>query len=118
MRRQRQVPNEGWRWLALLVVLVNVSFNYFIGNFIPGSSIMEVGNVYQSLYSPAAYAYAIWPLIGFSAIFYAIYQLVPSHSDDRLYDELAKPFIVTNLFMIAWIGSMRLSIEPLAMFFV
>jgi hypothetical protein len=118
MRRPRQRPDEGWRWLALLIVLINVSFNYFSGNLLPGNSVMHVGGLYQSLYTPADYSFLIWGAIGFSVIVYSIYQLLPSQSDERIYDELAKPFILTNLFSMAWLIAFRMDVMPVSMFFI
>jgi hypothetical protein len=118
MRRQRQRPNEGWRWLALLIVLINVSFNYFSGNLLPGNSVMHVGGLYQSLYTPADYAFIVWGVIGFSVVAYAIYQLLPSQSEERIHDELAKPFILTNLFSMAWLVAFRMDVMPVSIVFV
>lgn len=104
--------------MALLIVLINVSFNYFSGNLLPGNSVMHVGNLYQSLYTPADYAFVIWGLIGSSVIVYAIYQLLPSQSEERIYDELAKPFILTNLFSMGWLVALRLGVMPVSTVFV
>jgi hypothetical protein len=104
--------------LALLIVLINVSFNYLSGNLLPGNSVMHVGGLYQSLYTPADYAFVIWAAIGASLIIYAIYQLLPSQSEERLHDELSKPFILANLFSMAWLVAFRMDIMPLSMLFI
>jgi hypothetical protein len=118
MRRQRQVPNEGWRWLALLIVLINVSFNYVMENYLPGTNIVQAGSDYQSLYAPASFSHLIWVAIGFSLVVYAIYQLLPAQSEERIYDELAKPFVLTNAFAMAWIAAVRAGIYPVALAFL
>src|SRR5213075_2453441 len=118
MRRQRQVPNEGWRWLALLIVLINVSFNYVLENYLPGTSVASAGESYRSLFAPASYAHLMWALIGATALIYAIFQLLPAQSEERIYDQLAKPFVLTNAFCIAWIASVRAEIYVLALIFL
>ena len=104
--------------MALLIVLINVSFNYFSGNLLPGNSVMHVGGLYQSLYTPADYSFFIWGVIAFSVIVYAIYQVLPSQSEERIFDELAKPFILTNLFSMAWLIAFRMDVMPVSMVFV
>src|SRR5690348_6910524 len=107
MRRQRQVPNEGWRWLALLIVLINVSLNYVLENYLPGTSVASAGDYHRSLFAPASYTHLIWAAIGATALIYAIFQLLPAQSEQRLYDELAKPFVLTNGFSMAWVAAVR-----------
>lgn len=118
MRRQRQRPHEGWRWLALLIVLVNVSFSYVLENYLQGSQVVQSGTFYQSLYAPATYAHLIWVVIGFSVVVYAIYQLLPSQSEERIYDELAKPFVLANTFSIGWVAAISAGVFPLALAFM
>jgi benzodiazapine receptor len=118
MRRERRVPNEGWRWLVLLIVLINVSFNYAVETYLPGIDVVEAGNVYQSLYAPATYAHLIWAVIGLSVLIYAVYQLLPSQSEERIYDDLAKPFVLANAFSIGWIAAVRAGLFPVAMGFL
>ncbi len=118
MRRQRQVPNEGWRWLALLIVLINVSFNYVLESYLQGSHVVEAASTYQSLYAPASYTHLIWLLIGTSMVAYAIYQLLPSQSEDRIHDDLAKPFVLANAFLIGWVAAIRSGIFWLGLIFM
>jgi len=118
MKRQRQIPNEGWRWLALLIVLINVSFNYVLENYLQGTHVVQAAKLYQSLYAPASYTHLIWLLIGFSMIAYSIYQLLPSRSEDRIHDDLAKPFVLANAFSIGWVAAIRSGIVWVALIFM
>ena len=118
MRRQRQEPNEGWRWLALLMVLINVSFNYVLENYLPGTNVATAASDYHSLYSPASYTHLIWILIAVAAVGYAIFQLLPAQIEKRIYDELAKPFVLANGFSIAWVAAVRAEIYVLALAFL
>lgn len=118
MRRQRQVPNEGWRWLALLIVLINVSFNYVLESYLQGTHVVQSAKLYQSLYAPAPFTHLIWLLIGGSMIAYAIYQLLPSQSEDRIHDDIAKPFILANAFSIGWVAAIRAGVFWLGLVFM
>jgi hypothetical protein len=116
MRRvKRQVPNEGWRWLALLIVLINVSFNYVLETYLPGTTVVQAGSDFQSLFAPASFSHLIWMVIGFSLVVYAIYQVLPAQSEEGIYDDLAKPFVLANGFSMAWVAAVRAGIYPLAL---
>lgn len=93
-----------WRWVALFTVIINVAFNYLY-NTLPaaGKNVGEVANSYNSLFTPAGYAFSIWGAIYLSFIIYAIYQLLPAQKNDAAYDRLAAPFIIANMLAMAWI---------------
>jgi len=100
MKRLRQGPDRGWRWLALLMVVVSCSLSCLY--FWPRTPELSVNaeGVYESLYTPADYALIIWGVIGVSLFVYAIIQLLPSQSDERIFDQLAKPLVLSNMFFI------------------
>jgi hypothetical protein len=104
--------------LVLLIVLINVSFNYVLENYLPGTSVAEAGTVYQSLYAPAMYAHFIWAVIGFSILIYAIYQLLPGQSEERIHDYLAKPLVLANAFSMGWVATVRADLYPVAVAFL
>jgi hypothetical protein len=104
--------------LVLLIVLINVSFNYVVETYLPGTNVVTAGNTYLNLYAPATYAHTIWAVIGFSVLIYAIYQLLPSQGDERIYDDLAKPFVLANAFSMGWIAAVRADIYPLGVVFL
>lgn len=93
-----------WRWAGLFATLVNIAFNYLY-NRLPstGTGIDEVTDSYNSLFTPAGYAFSIWGLIYLSFITYAICQLLPWQKSDRLYDKLSIPFVLVNMLSMLWI---------------
>lgn len=116
--RLREQPSEIWRWIALLIVLINVAFSNFPEYVISGPTVAEISQQYNSLFTPAIYSFVIWHLICLSFVVYAIYQLLPAQREDRLYDQLAQPFILSNLFAICWVISFRMNIIWLSLFFI
>lgn len=93
-----------WRWLAFFSAVTNIVFNYLYQSLpISGQSISLITNKYNSLFTPAGYAFSIWGVIYLSFIIYGIYQLLPSQKADRAYDRIAIPFMLTNLLSMAWI---------------
>lgn len=95
-----------FRWLVLVAVVINVAFSYLY-NYLPLStqSIGEVSSKYNSLFTPAPYAFGIWGLIYLSFLVYAVFQLLPQNRDKILYNRLAGPMIFANMLGIAWIIS-------------
>jgi len=107
----RRLPADGWRLFALVAVVVNVIFNYVsLTNVIALPSLEDVAHRFSSLFTPHDYAFSIWGVIYFSFIVYGIYQAMPSHSEDPLYRNLAKPFSIVNLLAIAWIITFRMQL--------
>jgi hypothetical protein len=106
--RLRRKPDESWRWLALLSVLISIFFVYLSQGMMASlPTIAEVSQKYPTMFSPAGYAFSIWGAIYLSMLIYAIYQVLPSQRDEILFDRLAKPLIVVNLLAVAWIVSFR-----------
>lgn len=106
--RLRRRPDESWRWLALLSVLISMFFIYLSqGMLATLPTIEQVSDKYPTMFAPADYAFSIWGAIYLSMLIYAIYQLMPSQRDEILFDRLAKPLIVVNLLAIAWVVSFR-----------
>jgi hypothetical protein len=95
-----------WRWIALVVVLLNIFINYY-SNAEPfnGQTIGEVSRQHPTLFTPAGYAFSIWGVIYLSFILYAICQLLPSQRKNPVYDRLAIPLTLTSLLCIAWVIS-------------
>lgn len=79
---------------------------------------MQVSQLYQSMFTPATYAFAVWGVIGVAFFIYAIYQLLPAQSNEVLYDRLAKPLVLANLASMAWIVSFRMNIIYLSVAFI
>ncbi|RYD55414.1 MAG: hypothetical protein EOP56_16015 [Sphingobacteriales bacterium] len=68
------------------------------------STVSEVTYRYDSLFTPAGYAFSIWGVIYASFLIYSIAQLLPVHKNDVIYDKLSLPFILVNLLCVTWIN--------------
>jgi len=99
---------RGWRWLALIALVINVAFNYISEKVVIGKGIAEVSDKYATLFTPADYAFSIWGVIYSALLIYAVYQLLPAQRENDVYDKLAKPFALSNILAMAWIIVFRL----------
>ncbi|HWA13202.1 MAG TPA: hypothetical protein VHA15_08920 [Burkholderiales bacterium] len=105
---QFYTQDRRWRWLALAVVAANVAFNYLTQGLPLGEgSIEAVSARYDSLFTPAGYAFAIWGLIHAATIAYVVHQLLPSQRNADAHDRLSRPLIVLNVLAMAWIAVFR-----------
>jgi translocator protein len=95
--------NRLWRWTTLIVVLINIGFNYFYQYAdVQALTIPEVTEKYYSLFTPAGYAFSIWGLIYLSFIAYCIYQLLPAQRKNHTYDVLTKALLFANILASVW----------------
>lgn len=105
---QFESTERRWRWLALVAVIGNVGFNYASQRLpIGAGTIEDISSGYATLFAPAGYAFAIWGLIYFTTLVYAIHQLLPSQRSTYAHDLLAKPLFALNLLAVAWIIAFR-----------
>jgi hypothetical protein len=94
-----------WRWTGLIATIINIAFNYLYSRLPSlGSPIDIVSSKYDSLFTPAGYAFSIWGVIYASFLIYSVCQLLPVHRNDTVYDRLSLPFILLNLLCITWIN--------------
>lgn len=95
-----------WRWIALVAVLINIFFNYYLNAYpIGGQTIGDVSDKYPTLITPAGYAFSIWGVIYLSFIIYVIAQVLPSQRMNQVYNRLAKLLIATSVLSIGWLIS-------------
>jgi len=91
------------RWLSLILVILNIFFNYLTDQLgMPGRPVSEVTYQYNSLFTPAGYAFSIWGLIYLSFLLYAIHALRPSQRNDAFYDRMLAPFMLANILTMVW----------------
>ncbi|MET0717686.1 MAG: hypothetical protein ABWY34_04710 [Pseudoxanthomonas sp.] len=116
---QFYTQDRRWRWLALIAVAANVAFNYLTQRLPFGEGTMEaISARYDSLFTPAGYAFAIWGLIYAATLVYVIHQLLPSQRNADAHDRLARPLIVLNLLGMAWITVFRFGLISLSVFVI
>jgi hypothetical protein len=112
---QFESTERRWRWLALIVIIANVVFNYVSQRLPIGKGTIEsISAEYASLFTPAGYAFAIWGLIYLATLVYAIHQLLPSQRSTYAHDLLVKPLIVLNLLAAAWVVVFRFELIALS----
>lgn len=97
----RDIKDWGGNIVALVaVVLVNA-----IANGLPlnGVKTGEVSARYESLFTPAGYAFAIWGLIYVALFAYVIYQARPVRRQNVKLAKISRPWQLSCGFNVAWI---------------
>ncbi len=91
------------RWFALTSILLNVIFNGIYMRVLQTPSIAEVTGNFPTYFTPAPFAFIIWPVIYAAFIVYGIIQLLPSQRSYTIYRQLSLPTIAVNLLQMLWI---------------
>ncbi len=92
------------RWLALVIIIANIAFNNLYMYLLPEvSAVAEISDKYNSLFTPAGYAFAIWGLIFIALLIYGIAQLMPKTRLNATYDKLAVPVIIASILCSVWV---------------
>jgi benzodiazapine receptor len=103
--QQRSLLEHPWRIAALVAVVFNVAYNYlseWLGDH--ARNVAQVSSDYQSLFTPASYAFAIWGVIYASTLVYAVAALLPNQLDVRMHDRVAPWLVLTNALATLWIS--------------
>jgi translocator protein len=103
--QRRTVVDHPWRIAALVAVVFNVTYNYvneWLGSH--ARNVAQVSADYQSLFTPASYAFAIWGVIYGATLFYAVVALLPRQLDVRFHDRVAPWLVLTNALASLWIS--------------
>ena len=89
-------------WLNMLACLVNLGITYgsFTGAF--GATNEELSEKYQSLVTPAGYAFAIWGAIFTWEGIFAVAQMFPSFSTSPVVDTVTPWWIFACCCQVAW----------------
>jgi translocator protein len=103
--QRRSVLDHPWRIAALVAVVLNVTYNYaseWLGEH--SRSVGQVSRDYDSLFTPAGYAFAIWGVIYGATLLYAVMALLPQQLDVRFHDRAAPWLVLTNVLASLWIS--------------
>lgn len=104
-----------WRWMALIVAVANIAFSYLPQRVQFGEdSIARISARYESLFTPADYAFSIWAVIYLTTLVYAIHQLLRSQRTAYTHDLLVRPLIVLNLLGMAWLAVFQYGLMTLS----
>ena len=98
---ERDIKDWGGNIVALVaVVMVNA-----IASGLPlgGVTTAEVSARYESLFTPAGYAFAIWGLIYMALFAYVIYQARPVRRQNVKLAKISRPWQLSCVFNILWI---------------
>ncbi|MEP5568857.1 MAG: TspO/MBR family protein [Halioglobus sp.] len=98
---QRSILNR-YGVVAALVLVVAVNW---LANWLPlgGFTTGEVSALYESLFTPAGFTFAIWGVIYTGLLIYAVYQVTPGQSDNALLQAVGRLFIINCLLNCLWL---------------
>ena len=88
---------------VILVLFVNFASQKFNFN---NTTIAEISNRYDNLFTPAAYAFSIWGLIFLNLIIYSFYQIKRSFLSTKKSDFILQTgswFLLSNLLNACWV---------------
>jgi hypothetical protein len=99
--------NKSLRIIAFLSLVFMITLNA-LANILPINGLMtgEISDSYFNLFAPAGITFAIWGVIYLLLTMYSLVQLKVDHDlsvRQNLFDDLALPFIISNLANGAWI---------------
>lgn len=109
MKRLLQIGN-------ILSVVFALGANFVVGTQLLGlPGINEISDKYQTLLTPAGYAFSIWSLIYLLLVVFAVYQardIVKPRNDNDLPQEIGPFFMIANIcnglwtyiFVTEWVG--------------
>lgn len=92
-----------WRWFALVAIVGNVVYNYLSQAGKTSGNVGTIAEQYNSLFTPAGYAFSIWGLIYLSFFSYAIYALLPSQRFVHYHDQLTPRLGILNILASVWV---------------
>lgn len=98
------ISDRTWAVATLGAIVAAIAVNYLVGA--PSADEPSVGEVsanYETLVTPAGYAFAIWGLIYAGLISFGIFQVLPTQRDNPRFRYL-RPLVLANCFLNgAWI---------------
>lgn len=101
-------PSLPLRWATLFVVTLAIAYSMLADSIGPGSAdIATVSRRYQSLFTPAPFAFAIWGLIYAGFIGVCIAGLLPSRRSMPIFDRLGPPLMLANVFGATWVAAFQ-----------
>jgi hypothetical protein len=100
-------PSLPLRWAALVVVTLSIAYSLFAEWIGPGADVATVSRRYQNLFTPAPFAFAIWTLIYAGFLGVCIAGLLPSRRSMPIFDRIAPPLMLANVFGATWIASFQ-----------
>lgn len=106
MMIKKQKNTKLWAWLNLVIFAFTIAFNYTANaGLINDMSQREVSDKFNTLITPAPFAFSIWGLIYFLVFFTIIYMIVKETDPkvQKLISLISPLFWASCLFNAAWI---------------
>lgn len=98
---ERDIKDWGGNIVALIaVVLMNALAS---GLPVGGRTTGEISAQYESLFTPAGYAFAIWGVIYIALLAFVVYQALPARRQNVKLAKISKPWIASCGFNIIWV---------------
>jgi hypothetical protein len=101
----RTILQRPWRIAALVGVVANITYNFASARIGEASmTVAEVSDKYQTLFTPAGYAFAIWGIIYGANLLYSVLALLPSQLEVHFHDRVAPWLLLTNALSSLWVS--------------
>ncbi len=84
------------RWLVLASTVLMITLNSVPARVFGGQDNGTMSRRYQTLITPAGYAFAIWGVIFIGVLAYAIYQVMPGQRSNPRFTAAA-PWVIANM---------------------
>ncbi len=93
------------RQVAVIVLLLTTVIVNALANIIPfnGLNTGQVSNDYPTLFTPAGYVFAIWGLIYFALLLFAVYQALDAQKKNPRLRVAGWWFVISCIANIAWL---------------
>lgn len=101
---------KNWIKIGILISFLGMIAVNALANILPinGMNTGVISARYDSLFTPAAYAFSIWGLIYLMLAVYVVFQLLPARGEtdparQEIVEEVGKWFIISSVLNMSWI---------------
>jgi hypothetical protein len=105
--------------LAVATLAVTIILNG-LANALPlnGQTTGEISDRFPIFFVPAGYVFAIWGLIYFGLLAFAVFQALPGQRENPRLRQIGYLFAFTNLVNAAWVVSWHFELFPLSLLLI
>lgn len=115
MNRDSSVGSLAWRIATIVAYLVMIAVNG-LANSLPlfGRTTGEVSNLYPTLFTPAAFTFAVWGVIYFLLGGFVVFQALPARRAEKLLMVVRPLFVLSSVLNVLWLISWHALALPLS----
>lgn len=115
MNRNYSVGSVAWRVAAIVAYLVMIAVNG-MANSLPlfGRTTGEVSDLYPTLFTPAAFTFAVWGVIYFLLGGFVVFQALPARRAEELLVAVRPLFVLSSVLNVLWLISWHSLALPLS----